>query len=150
MLGFSCSLQFYISISNVWLSFLSLPCASPPPCSLSAGWLSALCTDLVPDYSSGINGGLLEKLASVVDLVILNMALDHSCINLPLTNRANDVHPKRCPLEEINSSFSFYLFAPFFLCWLIGLASCSHMMFLLFNSLSTPTSPPVLACNHHF
>lgn len=69
------------------------------------------------------------------------MALDHSRINLPPTYRANDAHPKRCPLEEINSSLSFYLFAPSFLCWLTGLISCSHLMFLLLNSLSfsTPT-----------
>lgn len=127
MLGISCTVQFDVSISNVLLSFLSLPHASLPlSLSLSAGWLSALCTDLVPDYSSGINVGLQGKLASVVDLVILNMALDHSRINLPLTNRANDAHPKRCPPEEINSSVSFYLFAPFFLCWLIGPVSCSH------------------------
>ncbi len=63
-----------------------------------------------PVYSSGINGGLQEKLASAADLVTLNMVLDHSRINLPLTNKANDAHPKRCPLEEIHLSISFHLF----------------------------------------
>ncbi len=81
-----------------------------------------------PVYSSGINGGLQEKLASAADLVTLNMVLDHSRINLPLTNKANDAHPKRCPLEEIHLSISFHLFDSFFffLCTLIGLVSCSH------------------------
>ena len=39
------------------------------------------------------------------------MALDHSRINLPLSNRANDAQPKRCPLEEIHPTL-FYLFPP--------------------------------------
>lgn len=111
MLGFSCTVQFEVSISNVLLSSL------PLSLSVSAGWLSA--HNLVPDYSSGINEGLQEKLASVVDLVILNMALDHSRINLPLTYRTNDAHLKRNPLEEVihPSLFIFRLLFPVLAYW---------------------------------
>lgn len=45
------------------------------------------------------------------------MALDHSRINLPLTYRANDAHPKICPQEEANSSLSFRSLRVGFLVW---------------------------------
>lgn len=140
MLGFS------LTLALVTFCSLSPRCLVPPSIalalSLSAGWLSALCTDRVPDYSSGINEGLQGKLASVVDLVILNMALDHSRVNLPLTNRANDAHPKRCPPEgKIHPSL--FIFLLLFSCvgLLVSSPAPTHLMFLLFNSLSfsTPT-----------
>lgn len=88
---------------------------------------------MVPDYGAGINEGLWEKLAPVLDLVILNMALDHCHINLPLTNRANDAHPERFSRD---SAFPFHLFAPSSLSWLTGLVlrSCaSSISTLLFS-----------------
>lgn len=59
------------------------------------------------------------------------MALDHSRINLPLTYRANDAHPKICPQEEANSSLSF-LFAPSVLAFWFGLPLQHTFEFFLF------------------
>lgn len=103
------TLATFCSLSSHYLLCLSV-CLF---LSLSACGLSALCTDLSPVYSSGINRGSQRKLASVDYLLMLNMALDHSGINLPLTNRANDAHPTRCPLEEIviHLFLSFWLFS---------------------------------------
>lgn len=92
---------------------------------------------MIPDYGAGINGGLQGKLASVIDLVILNMALDHSHINLPLTNRANDAHPKRClERREIHPFLSFFLLLLPCVGLLVSSPAPTH---LTFYSLSTPT-----------
>lgn len=53
---------------------------------LLAGWSSAQCQDAINDWHAGLNGGWRERLASVVDLVRLKMALDHSDISPPLPN----------------------------------------------------------------
>lgn len=108
---FSLTLAAFCPLSSHFL-------IDPPSLSLSAGWLS------VHRPSSWLKfrdtWRIAGKLASLVDLVIQNMALDHSRINLPLTYRANDAHPKICPQEEANSSLSF-LFAPSVLAFWFGL-----------------------------
>lgn len=97
---------------------------------------------MIPDYSTGINGGSQGKLASFIDLVILNMALDHSHINLPLTNRANDAHPKRClERREIHPfHFIFLLLLPCVVL-LVSSPAPTHLTFLI--------CLPLLPCNHH-
>lgn len=79
------------------------------------------------------------------------MAPDHSRINLPLTNRANDAHPKRCPLEEIHPTL-FYLFPYFLLWWLTGLLLshiwCFYFFILFFFSLSFSVFLRLLRCSH--
>lgn len=62
---------------------------------------------MIPDYRTGINGGFERKLASFIDLVVLNVVLYCSHINLHLTNRAETL------LEEMQTFSSFGSFMTF-------------------------------------
>lgn len=66
---------------------------------------------MVPDYEAGINEGLWEKLAPVLDLVILNMAPDHFALtSLWLTELMMLI--QRDSLESHPFLFIFLLLPP--------------------------------------
>ena len=74
-------------------------------------------------------------MVSVVDLVTLNMAPDHSRINLPLTELMMLIQRDVLWRKFIPLFFVFLIFFPPFSCGLLVSYSLSHLMFLLFYPL---------------
>lgn len=129
-------------ISNVLLERVSslrlMPLSSP--LSLLVGYLLSAQTWFlikVQEHTGDCRG---NGLSCWLTLTVANTALDHSCINLPLTCRANDAHSKRCPRGNILTHVLLYLLLLFPCVGSLVLSpATTHLMFLLFNSFSSPS-----------